>query len=586
MIDFPGAPEEIRTPDPQIRRLTPFAEKSGDFCKPSVFGTLKYQRVSAWLQTGVTLIRAWANFRKRFRSPYHYKNEEEARCTCRDATQTPLASARSQPLRQASLSVLNRAGPATKAALHRETANYAWRFPRQAERGANVVINVRLRTPVTGTQVGSHGVGRFSRSRLAQRPTAIATIDGSNPLADLAERINAEHEVASPNGFSLLNRQPETEIFTQFADVKSGSGRIGWRQAGRRAMTALPTLLPSAPLALKALDRLAADVRAAPSLDALKGMVNAASAYQRAFRKVKDVSDRAGEVQVEADERLHVELSRIGTAKGAAGQAGPGRGKRGAKVEQRFEDGPSLAELGVDRKWAAQAHRIASIPRDTRASYIAELKAADKAVTPNAVLAKDRAARKEAVRRHISKAAFSSDGPFGAVEIDPPWEVEKIDRDLRPNQAEFAYRTMSEDDIVAFWKREMTSRIEPDCHLFLWTTAKYLPTALKIIEAIGFRYVLTMVWRKAGGFQPLDLPQYNCEFVVYARHGSPLFIDTKNFFCCFEGERRQHSRKPGSFYETIRCVTGGSRIDVFSREPRDGFAQYGDECGKFTEAAE
>ena len=41
-----GAPEEIRTPDPQIRRLRPGVEKPANFCKPDAFGTLKHQRVS------------------------------------------------------------------------------------------------------------------------------------------------------------------------------------------------------------------------------------------------------------------------------------------------------------------------------------------------------------------------------------------------------------------------------------------------------------------------------------------------------------------------------------------------------------
>jgi N6-adenosine-specific RNA methylase IME4 len=80
-------------------------------------------------------------------------------------------------------------------------------------------------------------------------------------------------------------------------------------------------------------------------------------------------------------------------------------------------------------------------------------------------------------------------------------------------------------------------------HLFCWATEKYLPTALDLVAKWGFRYVLTMVWHKPGGFQPHDLAQYNCEFIIYARRGTPVLIDTKDFNVCNSWPRRVHSRK-------------------------------------------
>ena len=53
-----------------------------------------------------------------------------------------------------------------------------------------------------------------------------------------------------------------------------------------------------------------------------------------------------------------------------------------------------------------------------------------------------------------------------------------------------------------------------------------LPLALRLIEHYGFSYLLTMVWHKPGGFQPFGLPQYNCEFVIYARRGAPSLYRT------------------------------------------------------------
>jgi N6-adenosine-specific RNA methylase IME4 len=167
---------------------------------------------------------------------------------------------------------------------------------------------------------------------------------------------------------------------------------------------------------------------------------------------------------------------------------------------------------------------------------------------------------------------------YGTIVIDPPWPMKKIDREVRPNQVDFDYPTMTEEELAAFPVKYMA---EEDCHLFCWTTQKFLPMTLSLLGQWGFKYVLTMVWHKPGGFQPIGLPQYNCEFVVYGRRGSPTFADTKAFPTCFEAPRREHSRKPDEFYNMILRVTGDKRIDVFSRELRDGFDQYGFETDKF-----
>lgn len=170
------------------------------------------------------------------------------------------------------------------------------------------------------------------------------------------------------------------------------------------------------------------------------------------------------------------------------------------------------------------------------------------------------------------------EGKYSCIVIDPPWEMKKIDRDVRPNQVEFDYPTMNENELSELSVQNLSS---DDCHLFCWTTHKHLPVALRLLERWGFRYVCTFVWHKPGGFQPIGLPQYNCEFVLYARKGSPEFIDTKAFNCCFEAPRREHSRKPDEFYELIKRVTDEPRIDFFSRELREGFDQFGNETRKF-----
>jgi N6-adenosine-specific RNA methylase IME4 len=251
-------------------------------------------------------------------------------------------------------------------------------------------------------------------------------------------------------------------------------------------------------------------------------------------------------------------------------------------IEARREKAKELTAAGMSQRDAATALGISKSALNRDVSHSGTESVPERDVS-------DRDERREAaIVGNEALAAAEVLEPTQAYEtivLDPPWPMEKIERDVRPNQVAFDYPTMSEDELRKFGST-LNRMAAPDCHLFMWTTQKFLPLALRLVEAYGFRYVLTMTWHKAGGYQPTGLPQYNCEFVVYARKGSPKFVSTQGFFCCFNGPRREHSRKPDEFFDIIRLVTGGPRVDVFSREAREGFAQYGNETAKFAGAAQ
>jgi N6-adenosine-specific RNA methylase IME4 len=184
--------------------------------------------------------------------------------------------------------------------------------------------------------------------------------------------------------------------------------------------------------------------------------------------------------------------------------------------------------------------------------------------------------RRETAERLNQIAVREAEAPtglFDVIVIDPPWPMRKIERDCRPNQAEFDYPTMTEDELAG-----LRIPAAGDCHVWLWTTQRFLPLALALLDRWGLNYVCTFVWHKPGGFQPIGLPQFNCEFVVYARRGSPVFLDTKAFQTCFEAPRGRHSEKPEAFYAMVRRVTAGRRLDMFNRRRIEGFVGWGKEA--------
>jgi N6-adenosine-specific RNA methylase IME4 len=234
----------------------------------------------------------------------------------------------------------------------------------------------------------------------------------------------------------------------------------------------------------------------------------------------------------------------------------------------------TLAEQGISKEVSALADKLVDVP--DKQIETAKRKATEEGreFSTAAVI---REIRHKQVAAHIetlvSKESAPPTGQYDVIVIDPPWPMEKIERDCRPNQVLFGYPVMTEEELAV-----LELPMAENCHVWVWTTHKFLPMAFRLLAKWDLKYCCTFVWHKPGGFQPAGLPQFNCEFALYARRGSPVFADTKDFMVCFNGERGEHSEKPDEFYELLRRTTAGQRLDMFNRRKIDGFQGWGKEA--------
>ena len=252
--------------------------------------------------------------------------------------------------------------------------------------------------------------------------------------------------------------------------------------------------------------------------------------------------------------------------------------------------GPAFTDVGKSRKGdilraakiqpqdATRAEKIAGLAWTIFEAFIKKCKADKKAITVDELVAKAtqadaRTTAKKKLDELERREGNDPTGIYDVIIIDPPWPMTKIERGVRPNQVAFPYPTMEEEQLAAL---EMPCA--DDCHVWLWTTHRFMPVAFRLLDAWKLKYVCAFVWHKLGGFQPFGLPQYNCEFAIYARRGSPTFFDTKDLPVCFEAPRGRHSEKPDAFYDMVRRVTAGRRLDWYGRRKIEGFFAAGNEA--------
>lgn len=202
--------------------------------------------------------------------------------------------------------------------------------------------------------------------------------------------------------------------------------------------------------------------------------------------------------------------------------------------------------------------------------------------------------------------------PYKTVLADPSWPSKSTGDDAKRTKwlatnTKPRYKTMKPADIMALPVNDIADR---DAMLVMWATWMHLALAMKVIEAWGFRYVTGIPWLKVckpelvwGGPQydvaawlekdphairPIYGPgvwfQHCTELILLARRGHPFGKlgnprpARKGIIIAPRGD--EHSRKPEELQAWIDQKFPGPKLEMFARQPREGWSSWGDELSQ------
>lgn len=186
------------------------------------------------------------------------------------------------------------------------------------------------------------------------------------------------------------------------------------------------------------------------------------------------------------------------------------------------------------------------------------------------------AQKAEVARRLAAEAPTMPAGPFRVIVADPPWPYEKRAGDAT-HRGDLPYPPMS---IEAICGLEVAKLAHPEgAVLWLWTTNAFMRDAYRVLDAWGFaeKTILTWVKNRIGLG---DWLRGKTEHCILAVRGRPTVALT-NQTTVLEGPVREHSRKPDEFYALVECLCPGSRVEMFARTSRQGWARWGAETERF-----
>lgn len=196
------------------------------------------------------------------------------------------------------------------------------------------------------------------------------------------------------------------------------------------------------------------------------------------------------------------------------------------------------------------------------------------------------------------------EGPFSTVVADPPWDYShKLSgggtsgyspvHHSRGGSRGAAnhYQTLRVEQLAELPVQEI---LEPQAHLYMWTTGAFMVEAHYLAEAWGFSpkgvipwIKLRREWQKSVSSDSKTLEpvvrmgmgryiRWCSEFVLFGVRGKLPTLRNDVLGVIF-AERGAHSQKPEDLYGLVERASPSPRIELFARSSRPGYVSWGDE---------
>ena len=178
---------------------------------------------------------------------------------------------------------------------------------------------------------------------------------------------------------------------------------------------------------------------------------------------------------------------------------------------------------------------------------------------------------------------------FSTILIDPPWRFQNRTGKMAPEHRRLnRYETMQLEDIK---RMPVSAHAAKACHLYMWCPNALLKEGLDVMDAWGFKYKTNIVWykiRKDGGPDGRGVGFYFrnvTELILFGLKGSMRTLDPgRRQVNVISTRKREHSRKPSESYDLIERCSPGPYLEIFAREPAEGWISWGNEVETYEES--